>query len=227
MANNRPTLKNLSAFKARLAGGGARPNLFEVSIEDFPSIISNVWDNDAKLDFRFMCKTAQLPPSNIAAIEVPFRGRTLKVAGDRTFDAWTVTVINDEDFKLRHAFETWMNLLSKLDNATGASNPNTYMKNATVYQLGRSNSIGGGNGQTGDGAGGNSVRDSVNSSGPGFSPTGSGDTTILRSYKFYDIFPTSVSAIDLSYDTTDTIEEFTVEFQVQYFEINDGPGNVV
>jgi hypothetical protein len=227
MANNRPTLKNLSAFKARLAGGGARPNLFEVSIEDFPSVINGVWDNDAKLDFRFMCKAAQLPASNIAAIEIPFRGRTLKVAGDRTFDTWTVTIINDEDFKLRHAFEMWMNLLSKLDNATGASNPNTYMKNATIYQLGRSNSVGGGSGQTGENAGGNNVRDNVNASGPGFSPTGSGDTTILRSYKFFDIFPTNVAAIDVSYDTTDTIEEFTVEFQVQYFEINDGPGNVV
>ena len=67
----------------------------------------------------------------------------------------------------------------------------------------------------------------MNASGPGFSPTGSGDTTILRSYKFYDIFPTNVAAIDVSYDTTDTIEEFTVEFQVQYFEINDGPGSVI
>ena len=227
MANNKPTLKNLSAFKARLAGGGSRPNLFEVALEDFPSIINGVWNNDAKLDFRFMCKAAALPASNIAAIEVPFRGRTLKVAGDRTFDVWTVTIINDEDFRLRHAFETWMNLLSKLDNATGASNPNTYMKTASVYQLGRSNSIGGATGNTGENAGANNVRDNVNAQGPGFSPTGSGDVTVLRSYKFYDIFPTNVSAIDLSYDSSDTIEEFTVEFQVNYFEINDGPGPVI
>ncbi len=216
MATNGPSIKNISAFKSRLAGGGARPNLFEVAIDDFPSEIASVWDTDAKLDFRFMCKAAALPASNIGAVDVPFRGRILKVAGDRTFDTWTVTVINDEDFKVRHAFETWMNLLSKLDNATGATNPTSYMKNAIVYQLGRSNQ-----------AQGTSVIDRVDSEGPGGSPTGGGQATVLRSYKMYDLFPTNVSAIDLSYDSSDTLEEFTVELQVQYFEINDGPGNII
>ena len=115
MATNAPSLKNISAFKSRLAGGGARPNIFEVAIDDFPAEIAAVWSTDANLDFRFMCKAAALPASNIAPIEVPFRGRILKVAGDRTFDSWTVTIINDEDFRVRHAFEAWMNLLSKLD----------------------------------------------------------------------------------------------------------------
>jgi len=216
MATNGPSIKNISAFKSRLAGGGARPNLFEVTIDDFPSEISSVWDNDAKLDFRFMCKAAALPASNIAAVDVPFRGRILKVAGDRTFDTWTVTVINDEDFKIRHAFEAWMNLLSKLDNATGATNPTSYMKDAWVYQLGRS-----------DQAKGTKVIDRIDAAGPGGTPTGGGQATVLRSYKMYDIFPTNVSAIDLSYDSSDTLEEFAVEFQVQYFEINDGPGNVI
>jgi len=216
MATNGPSIKNISAFKSRLAGGGARPNLFEVSIDDFPAEISSVWDNDAKLDFRFMCKAAALPASNIAAVDVPFRGRILKVSGDRTFDTWTVTVINDEDFKIRHAFEAWMNLLSKLDNATGATNPTSYMKDAWVYQLGRS-----------DQANGTKVIDRIDAAGPGGTPTGGGQATVLRSYKMYDIFPTNVSAIDLSYDSSDTLEEFTVEFQVQYFEINDGPGNVI
>jgi len=216
MATNGPSIKNISAFKSRLAGGGARPNLFEVSIDDFPAEISSVWDNDAKLDFRFMCKAAALPASNIAAVDVPFRGRILKVAGDRTFDTWTVTVINDEDFKIRHAFEAWMNLLSKLDNATGATNPTSYMKDAWVYQLGRS-----------DQAKGTKVIDRIDAAGPGGTPTGGGQATVLRSYKMYDIFPTNVSAIDLSYDSSDTLEEFAVEFQVQYFEINDGPGNVI
>jgi hypothetical protein len=133
----------------------------------------------------------------------------------RTFDTWTVTVINDEDFRIRHAFEAWMNLLSKLDNATGAVNPSSYMVDANVYQLGRS-----------DRREGTKVRNDVSQTGPGGNSTGSGDSTILRSYKFIDIFPTNISAIDLSYDTTDTIEEFTVEFQVQYFEINDGPGSI-
>lgn len=214
MANN-PTLKNLSAFKTRLAGGGARPNLFEVAIDKFPAEIQSFWPSDQKIDFRFFCKAAQLPASNVASVEIPFRGRTLKVAGDRTFDTWTVTVINDEDFRLRHAFEAWTNLLSKLDNATGAVNPSSYMCDAEVYQLGRSNKLEG-----------TQVRDNVTSTGTGFGATGSGDTTILRSYKFIDIWPSNISAIDVSYDTTDTIEEFTVEFQVQYFEINDGPGTL-
>ena len=216
MATNGPSIKNISAFKSRLAGGGARPNLFEVSIDDFPSEISSVWDNDAKLDFRFMCKAAQLPASNISAVDVPFRGRILKVAGDRTFDSWTVTVINDEDFRIRHAFEAWMNLLSKLDNATGATNPTSYMKDAVVYQLGRSSQVQG----TGP-------IDRIDAEGPGGTPTGGGQATVLRSYKMYDLFPTNVSAIDLSYDSSDTLEEFSVEFQVQYFEINDGPGNII
>ena len=84
-----------------------------------------------------MAKAAALPASNVAQIEIPFRGRVLKVAGDRTFDVWTVTIINDEDFKIRTAMEQWMNMLSKLDNATGATNPSSYMVDAFVHQLGR------------------------------------------------------------------------------------------
>ena len=215
-----PTLKSLSAFKTRLVGGGARPNLFEVVIPSFPSEIAGlVWDDETKIDFRFFCKAAALPASNIAPVEVPFRGRILKVAGDRTFDSWTVTIINDEKFNLRHAFETWMNLIGKMDNATGAVNPDSYTVDGFVHQLGRSNKRLGIN-----------VRDKVESNdnsnspgsnlGPGQGPTGAAVTN-LRSYRFDGIFPTNVSQIDLSYDTGDTIEEFTVEFQVQYFEMQD------
>jgi hypothetical protein len=190
------TRRTITGFKSKLQGGGARPNLFEVTIPAFPAGI--VWDDE---EFNFMCKAAALPASNMAPIEIPFRGRIFKVAGDRTFDTWTVTVINDEDFALRTAFEKWMNLMSKLDNNTGATNPDAYMKNAIVNQLGRGAGVG------------------------RFSPTNDGgtvaETTIepLRSYRFYDIFPTNVSAIDLSYESSDTIEEYTVEFQVQYWTI--------
>ena len=185
-------LKTISQFKSQLSGGGARPNLFEVELTTFPAGIS--WDAD---NFKYMCKAANLPASTIASIDVPFRGRTFKVAGDRTIDVWTVKVINDEDFKLRRAFESWSEHIAKLDNNLGATNPNSYMSNATVYQLGR-------------GATANSTTN-----------TGS-DSAILASYKFVDIFPTSVSNIDLSYDSGDTIEEFTVEFQVQTYEIISG-----
>ena len=132
--------KTLTQFKTRLAGGGARPNLFEVTIPTFPSSIVDAWGSGDQAEngqFKFMCKAAALPASTIANVPVPFRGRILKVAGDRTFAPWTVTVINDEDFQLRTAFERWANVISKLDDATGVTNPTSYMADGYVQQLGR------------------------------------------------------------------------------------------
>jgi hypothetical protein len=196
-------LRTITTFKSALAGGGARPNLFEVRLPTFPVAALNAgatWGNDQVTEFEFMCKAAALPASNIAPVDVPFRGRILKVAGDRTFDTWTVTVINDEDFVIRNAFEYWMNGISKLNNNTGATNPSSYMQNAEVYQLGRGAELG-----------------RFSQANNGGTSAGNSGVTPLRSYKFYDIFPTNISQIDLSYDTSDTIEEFTVEFQVQYW----------
>ena len=197
--------KTISEFKTKLSGGGARPNLFEVVIPSFPAGINDAWDQEEQRDFKFLCKASQLPGSTVPAISVPFRGRILKVAGDRTFDDWTITVINDESFNLRTAFEKWMNGISKLDDGTGIVNPNSYMTDAMVRQLGRSNTAG----------------SLDNNSGAGQ------QNVVLRTYNFFDIFPTEVSAIDLSYDTSDTIEEFTVTFAVQYYAIglnvNDAP----
>jgi len=191
--------KTISQFKSKLAGGGARPNLFEVSIPSFPSSISDAWtsgDNGENGIFKFLCKAAQIPASTVAEIPVPFRGRVMKVAGDRTFDTWTVTIINDEDFKLRTAFEQWSNKLTKLDDNTGVTNPASYMTDAYVQQLGRGATK--------------------------FSTTNvGGEHSVLRTYKFYDIWPSEISSIDLSYDSTDTVEEFTVTFQVQYISIGN------
>lgn len=184
------SIRTITDFKSKLQGGAARPNLFEVSIPSFPASVGG-WDDET---FQFLCKSAALPASNIAPIDVPFRGRILKVAGDRTFDTWTVTVINDEDFKLRTAFEKWINIMNKLDNNTGATNPSSYMVDAYINQLGR-------------GATKFSQTNTTNAT-----------NTPLRTYKFYDIFPTNVSQIDLSYDTSDTIEEYTVEFQIQWWQ---------
>jgi hypothetical protein len=192
-------VKTISQFKSKLAGGAARPNLFEVSIPSFPSSISDAWnsgDNGENGTFKFMCKAANLPASTVAPITVPFRGRNLKVAGDKTFADWTVTIINDEDFRLRSAFEKWSNVLSKLDDNTGVTNPSSYMTDAYVQQLGR----------------GLEKFSTANSG---------GESSVLRTYKFYDIWPNDVSAIALSYDSTNAIEEFTVTFQVQYFTIGD------
>ena len=187
--------RTISDFKSRLVGGGARPNLFEVRMTDLPDFVDD-WPSET---FQFMCKAAALPASNIAAIDVPFRGRIFKVAGDRTIDTWTITVINDEDFRIRNAMEEWMDGIAKLSNNLGATNPSAYMRNATVFQLGRG-----------------ATPRSVNSDGE--------RNAVLAEYEFIDIFPTNISQIDLSYDSSDTIEEFTVEFQVQSFNLNEAGG---
>ncbi len=179
---NTTPLRTISDFKSRLSGGGARPNLFEVELA-FPDAVAI--DNDVLQKARFLVKAAALPASNIAPIEIPFRGRILKIAGDRTFETWTITVINDTDFSIRSAFEKWMNVINKMSDATGRVDPEEYQKDAVVKQLDR-------------------------------------DGSVLRSYKFWDIFPTNVSTIDLSYETTDTIQEFTVELQVQWWEAYKG-----
>ena len=130
--------RTLEDFKSRLIGGGARPNLFECEI-NFPDFAIPEGDSEAGVNeiTRFMCKAAQLPASNVAEIPVPFRGRVLKVAGDRTFDPWTITVVNDVDFRIRTAFEKWMNGINKHDDNSGLINPVDYQRQAHVKQLGR------------------------------------------------------------------------------------------
>ena len=194
--------RTISQFKGQLAGGGVRPNLFEVELnfpngagqtlgfmsnEATPSAENASIDNTTSIASKvpFMVKAANLPASNITPVEVPFRGRILKVAGERTFDTWTVTVLNDADFQIRTAMEQWMNGISRLSNGSGEVNPSDYTANADVTQLDR-------NGNP------------------------------LRKYNFVGLFPTNVSEIALSMDTTDTIEEFTVEFQVLYWNIATG-----
>jgi len=182
---NPPPLRKITDFKSKLAGGGARSNLFEVELS-FPALAEIADANDILNKARFLVKAANLPASNIAQIEVPFRGRTLKVAGDRSFDTWTITVINDTDFAIRSAFEKWMNTINRVSDNTGLTNPADYQADAYVYQLDRN-----------------------------------GDT--LRKYHFYDIFPTQVAPIELSYDAQG-IQEFTVELQVLWWEAIKGSG---
>lgn len=195
--------RGISAFKSKLIGGGARPNLFEVDVT-FPTAVNLGIQGDGtgqfdSENFRFLCKAAQLPGSNVTPIDVPFRGRTLKVAGDRTIDPWSVTIINDEDFSHRRAFEAWAQNIAQYGDHSGMTNPADYMGNAIVYQLGRSESVQQGTNTTGD------------------------NSRILAQYRFIDIFPTSVSPIELSYDGGDVLEEFTVDFQVQYY-FPEAPG---
>ena len=182
---NPPPLRKITDFKSKLTGGGARSNLFEVELA-FPSAVSVEGINDILNKARFLVKTAALPASNIAPIEIPFRGRVLKIAGDRTFDTWSITVLNDTDFSIRSAFEKWMNFINRVSDNTGATNSEDYQADAYVYQLDRS-----------------------------------GET--LRKYHFFDVFPTQVSPIELSYDSAG-IQEFTVELQVQWWEAVKGTG---
>ena len=180
---NPPPLRKITDFKSKLTGGGARANLFEVVLQ-FPD--TSQPDSVVLEKSRFLVKGANLPASNIAQIEVPFRGRDLKIAGDRTFDSWTVTVLNDTDFAIRSAFERWMNTINRVSDNTGLVNPADYQADAYVYQLDR-------------------------------------DGSVLRSYRFYDVFPTQVAPIELSYDAQG-IQEFTVELQVQWWEAAKGTG---
>ena len=131
---NPPPLRKITDFKSQLTGGGARSNLFEVVLS-FPDIAKV--DTTVLEKSRFLVKAANLPASNVAFLDVPFRGRTLKVAGDRSFESWTITVINDTDFGIRSAFENWMNKVNRVSDGTGVTNPADYTSDAFVYQLDR------------------------------------------------------------------------------------------
>lgn len=164
-------------FKSKLIGGGARANLFKATV-NYPAYAAG----DTELS-SFLCKAAQLPASIVAQLDVPFRGRQLKIAGDRTFENWSITIINDSTMEIRNAFERWMNGINEHVNNTGLLNPNEYMADMAVEQLDRAGNI-------------------------------------TKTYDIRGAYPVNVSAIDLSYDTNDAIEEFTVELAYQYWESN-------
>ena len=185
-------LKTISQFKSQLRGGGARPNLFLVDIGAFGGLTTDVdlgWE-DAQTDFQFLCKASSFPAQTIGSVDVPFRGRVLKVAGDRTFEPWSVTVINDESFSVRTAFENWGRKINDLTTGVGVVAPTDYMGSGTIKQLSRS--------------------------------PGTADQKVLQQYRVNDIWPSEIGSIDLSYDSSDAIEEFTVTFQVQFMEILGG-----
>lgn len=162
-------------FKAKLKGGGARSNLFRVLI-NYPLFAGG----DAE-ETSFMCRASSLPGSTMEAIAVPFRGREVKVAGDRSFDIWSVTVYNDTNFGTRNAMERWMNGINAHQSNTGFTNPIDYQTDLIVDQLDR-------------------------------------DESVIKRYNLRGCFPTNISPIDLSYDQAAAIEEFSVDFQVQYWE---------
>jgi hypothetical protein len=181
--------RTIDDFKGKLVGGGARSNLFEVELPIIEGTASGKSTKEVEELMRFMIKATSLPASTVASVPVPFRGRQLHVAGDRTFDDWSVTVINDTDFSIRSSLERWMNLINKHEDASGLTNPTDYQKNATVYQLGR-----------------------------GQNSTGDGNIPVLRQYKFYGIWPTAIDAIPLDYGADNQIQEFNVTFKVHWWD---------
>lgn len=196
-ASQESTLSILD-FRAQIADL-ARPNLFMVSIE-FPDILVSNNERGGKGQGKpnkkgnsngetilstFLVKAANLPASTIGVIEVPFRGRQLKIAGDRTYEPWTVTILNDERMALRSRLEDWANAIqSQPYNYQSADNISDYQATARVFHTDRQNGHN-------------------------------------KAYEFVGVWPSNISAIDLAWDSNDTAEEYTVEFQVQYFYETD------
>ena len=179
-------------------GQGVKPNMFQVELVFPASAIggnqgTTVSAQDKELA-NLLCKSAALPASNIGVIEVPFRGRTVKIAGDRTFDTWSPTFIVDKDMRTRALFEQWMESINgHAGNTADLLTPDNsagYTADILVHQLEK-----------------------------GSEPTNS---NYIRTYKLWYAFPTNVSQIDLAYDSNDQIEEFSVEFQYSYWTTEDG-----
>lgn len=188
-------MANLTAFKGKI-GYGLRPNLFRVSVVDLEANINSIdGAEDVKAGdgkFSFLCRSAGIPASSVGTVEVPFRGRVIKLPGDRTFESWTVTVMADEDMALRGYFEKWMDRLNKHDD--GAGYTSDFASTLQVDQLGRGT------------ASGDDPSDPHN---------------VVRSYKFNNAFPSNIAQIDLSYDNNNTVAEYTVEFQYDWWETDD------
>jgi hypothetical protein len=163
---------NVNDFAKQLKGGGARANLFKVSL------LSPVGDLDEVS--KYLVKGAELPGSTISPIPIPFRGRQLKISGDRTFDPWTVTVMNDTDFTIRRNLEIWMSLINNHEDNQGVTDPDDYFSDLAVSQLDR-------NGET------------------------------LREYRIVGAWPSDLGPISVSFDNENTIEEYQVTFQYQYW----------
>lgn len=170
-------MATIDEFKANLIGGGARANQFRVTFNTPGAIATG-------LDVRkasFLIKAASLPGQTLGEIPVPFRGRNLYVAGDREFEAWETTVLNDTDFAIRNAIERWLNAINDTVTNTGLTNVADYTADLTVEQLDR-------------------------------------DDTVLKSYILRNCQPQGTGAIELSMDTANAIEEFTVSWRYTHFE---------
>ena len=170
---------NINEFKSQLVGGGARPTLFQVQI-------LNPVAPEADFKVPFMVRAAGIPASTLGSFIAPYFGRQVKYAGDRRFDDWTVTVINDEDFLIRNAMETWMNSINTHDGNLRAL-PQDYKSNGIITQYSK-------------------------------------DGNPIRTYVFEGLHPVSMSDIGMDWSQSDTIEEFTVTFQYDFWRVEGTTG---
>ena len=174
--------------------GGVRPNLFSVT-HPWPAAgtdltepnISGVAASKGSA-VTYMCKSAALPATNVGTVELPFRGRVIKVPGDRTYETWTGTFYMDDAFALRSAYEKWIELTNAVDQNTASADIVDTWEDIKIVQL--------------DKFGGDQKAD--------------GKLKELRTYRLVQAFPVSVSQISLAYDNNDSYEEFDVEFAYQY-----------
>ena len=173
---------SIDTFREKL-NGGSKANLFQILIEPDETITGVDLDN-----VPILCKSGAIPAFTLGVIEVPFRGRRIKIPGDRTYADWTATFINDDNQDIRKSFDNWLNTIVNVDGEQALRDgTDSYRCTITISQL---------------------------------KPDGS----VARKYKLFDAFPTDVSAIDLSYDTTDAVQEFTVTFQYHYLDVGVGDG---
>ena len=130
-------MPNINDFKSKLRGGGARANQFRV-VMPFPGFASLGGETE---NMSFLCSSSSLPGMTVAETPIPFRGRTLYVAGDRTFETWTNTILNDTDFKIRNAYERLLNGINNMSDNEGLVNPADYQVDAFIDQLDRNGNV--------------------------------------------------------------------------------------
>ena len=177
-------------FQSRIKGA-VRPNLFSVT-HNFPAPILI----EEGLN-TYLCKSGALPASTVGTVELPFRGRVIKVPGDRTYETWTGTFYMDDAFALRSAYEKWIQLTNGVDANVATADIGDIFEDITISQLDKF----------------------------GGSADASGGLTELRTYKLIAAFPVSVSQVSVAYDNNDSYEEFDVEFAYQYHTTEGGANN--
>lgn len=170
-------MAKIDSFRSYLSGGGARPSQFRVHMR-FPDFVQTPINTNA---VQYLVKAASLPASIIIPIDVPYRGRVAKIAGERQFANWNVTILNDNDFMLRNAMEQWSSGTLNHTQTNGMLAPKSYATDMYVDQLDRNDNI-------------------------------------VKTYKFVNCFPQQISEIQLDFGNVNQIEEFQVEFSVDYWE---------